>query len=345
MYQLVYQVVGGLLGRWYDQSVNYLYANSRLVVAPNGHPIYMIGGWEFSAETPEDSLTQSEAFRAQLDTLPWLTYRSGFAPLTGGLTSDSGWGCTVRSSQMLIAAAMVHSELGKEFKRDITATPEANTTYAKIVSLFADDVAAPMGLHRIMEYSLENNIVSRAGQWFGPHAATSVLTNRRNSASPSLDHIGLFFGLDGVISRRYVQKALDRFPRGVLLILSARLTAEMCIDTHRAKAPILELFKVPSFRGIVGGDGVSQSYFFPAASEDYLYILDPHTTQPAVPPSLEASDLNRFVSPQPGVMAMRWPRLGSSMAFAFLVPSQAALTQLETELATLSKSLGFGFAK
>ena len=46
--------------------------------------------------------------------LTWMTYRTNFSPITDTpLTSDCGWGCMVRSGQMLLATALHYFMLGR----------------------------------------------------------------------------------------------------------------------------------------------------------------------------------------------------------------------------------------
>jgi cysteine protease ATG4 len=42
----------------------------------------------------------------------WISYRENFPPLNG-YQSDFGWGCTLRSAQMLIAQALMLEKFGR----------------------------------------------------------------------------------------------------------------------------------------------------------------------------------------------------------------------------------------
>lgn len=54
------------------------------------------------------------AFMEHYHSLTWMTYRTKFEPIPGTpLTTDCGWGCMVRSGQMLLATALQFHLLGR----------------------------------------------------------------------------------------------------------------------------------------------------------------------------------------------------------------------------------------
>jgi hypothetical protein len=114
--------------------------------------------------------------------------------------------------------------------------------------------------------------------------------------------------------------------KALFIAVPMRLNAHQYFDVSVYQEAILRLFRLPQFRGFVGGDCWGESYFFPAASRSYLYIMDPSTTQKA----LDTSNLD--IPSQPRIVAMRWPRLDSSMVFGFYVESMEDLERLKSEL-------------
>ncbi len=58
-------------------------------------------------------------FLLDLYSRPWITYRSGFPPIhPSHYTSDVGWGCMLRSGQMLLCNAFFLLELGRDWRLD-----------------------------------------------------------------------------------------------------------------------------------------------------------------------------------------------------------------------------------
>jgi len=49
----------------------------------------------------------NQEFMKEVRSLVWATYRSGFEPMVEtGHATDAGWGCMIRTGQMIVAEAM-----------------------------------------------------------------------------------------------------------------------------------------------------------------------------------------------------------------------------------------------
>ncbi|NXY12584.1 ATG4D protease, partial [Pteruthius melanotis] len=144
-------------------------------------------------------------FRRDFCSRLWLTYRCGFPALPGTpRTTDCGWGCTLRSAQMLLAQGLVLHLLGRGKGPpgtaprtsggpqnpwgDSSSSPppaaspapfqtgpprEAEQRHRAIVSWFSDHPRAPFGIHRLVELGREFG--KSAGDWFGPAIAAHLL--------------------------------------------------------------------------------------------------------------------------------------------------------------------------
>ena len=122
----------------------------------------------------------------------WLTYRSGFPPIPkstdpkatsgmnftvrlkslaaqDGFTSDTGWGCMIRSGQSLLANTLALLRLGRDRRRGQKEAEERD-----ILRLFADDPAAPFGIHSFVQHGAVA-CGTYPGQWFGPSATARCI--------------------------------------------------------------------------------------------------------------------------------------------------------------------------
>ena len=133
------------------------------------------------------------AFLDDFESRIWMTYRSNFPPIPRsqdpsaatsmtlavrlrnlaereGFSSDTGWGCMIRSGQSLLANAMIMLHQGRDWRRKRKQVQEE----ARTISLFADDPQAPFSIHKFVEHGA-TACGKHPGQWFGPSATASCI--------------------------------------------------------------------------------------------------------------------------------------------------------------------------
>lgn len=143
----------------------------------------------------------------------WLTYRSGFPPIpkskdpgaalsmslsvrlrshlvdSDGFTTDTGWGCMIRSGQSLLANALSILRLGRSMvfsmrfswfmfltncELDWRRGSHDVKDESRLLSLFADDPSAPFSIHKFVQYGA-TACGKYPGEWFGPSATARCI--------------------------------------------------------------------------------------------------------------------------------------------------------------------------
>ncbi|GKT39926.1 putative cytochrome b5 [Colletotrichum spaethianum] len=139
------------------------------------------------------------AFLDDFESKFWMTYRSEFQVIAkstdprassalslsmriksqlvdqNGFSSDSGWGCMIRSGQSLLANAMAVINLGRDWRRG--QNPEEER---KLLSLFADDPRAPYSIHQFVRHGAVA-CGKYPGEWFGPSATARCIQALANA--------------------------------------------------------------------------------------------------------------------------------------------------------------------
>ncbi|KAL8998437.1 MAG: hypothetical protein Q9169_002474 [Polycauliona sp. 2 TL-2023] len=240
------------------------------------------------------------AFLDDFESRIWMTYRSNFpnirrsddpnasASMTfavrlrsqivdqGGFTSDTGWGCMIRSGQSLLANALVTLRLGRDWRRGMQEREER-----EVLSLFADDPSAPFSVHKFVEHGA-SACGKHPGEWFGPSAtARCIQALSEHSATTDLK---VYINGDG--ADVYEDRLLSLATTGegqftpVLVLVGIRLGIDRVTPAYwEALKASLQL---PQSIGIAGGRPSSSHYFVGHQGESFFF-LDPHQPRPALP--------------------------------------------------------------
>lgn len=101
-----------------------------------------------------------------------MTYRHAFPVILDGIHSDAGWGCMLRTGQMLLANCLLFHVLGREWR--LENDMNNNILHSSIINLFLDSNEAPFGIHSISK-SGKKLLNIGIGEWFGPSSISAVL--------------------------------------------------------------------------------------------------------------------------------------------------------------------------
>lgn len=276
-------------------------------------PVFMLGK---SYELKDEG--EQQHFRCCFASLLWFTYRRGFRPLPGSsLTTDSGWGCVLRSSQMLLAQGLllhlmspgwtwsgnqrvvkddmdlIHSvndgfsSSERESKRSrhlswgsILDRPTEGTP-RRILRWFADNPTAPFGIHRLVELGKSSG--KKAGDWYGPSIAAHILRKAVEASVVDLPNLVAYVAQDCTIYLQDVRKLCERpLPqhwKSVLILVPVRLGGQDLNPSYITS--VKKLLMLECCIGIIGGKP-KHSLFFVGFQDDHLLYLDPHYCQPTV---------------------------------------------------------------
>lgn len=118
--------------------------------------------------------------REDESSLFWFSYRCDFPEIKpNGITSDAGWGCMLRSAQMLLAQAMKMHYCGREWKAPKSTVKQRGDPFVQDLSMWLADFPSTCtgcwySLHNMVAAGLAKYDVM-PGEWFGPGIACHVM--------------------------------------------------------------------------------------------------------------------------------------------------------------------------
>ncbi|THH00355.1 hypothetical protein EW026_g2186 [Hermanssonia centrifuga] len=188
---------------------SYSSSTSSSPIVPGGDPSLSQSQPSGGAVSKDPGRNWPPVFYADFTSRIWVTYRAQFIPIRditleeleqsavnsqilgtspqpkkwnwpiGGekcWTSDAGWGCMLRTGQSLLANALLHVHLGRDWRKPpqpVYTTDYA--TYVQILTWFLDDPSplCPFSVHRMALVGKQLGV--KVGQWFGPSTAAGAI--------------------------------------------------------------------------------------------------------------------------------------------------------------------------
>ena len=277
------------------------------------------------------------------------------------LTSDTGWGCMMRSGQMLLGQAFLTHYLGRDFRLPIN--DKTRNMYEIIRSWFFDTESAYYSIHRIARAG--TFFGKKVGEWFGPSTISYVLKLlvEQHLKGEFILHVSEQGGIykDEILAKceydfeefsidvNNIQKenTTSSYPqiecigprikttkkwKPLIMVIPLRLGLET-FNTDYIPS-IQKVFEMPQTLGIMGGKPKSSLYFIGYQDNEVIY-LDPHTTQKS------SSKQETYHCKTP--LKLPISKIDPSMALGFLCSTKQDFedfcTLAETHLASRSHPL------
>lgn len=312
-----------------------------------------------------------ENFKKDFVTRIWMTYRKDFpamksdiktsSPLGSGssvinYTSDCGWGCMIRSGQMLLAQALVAHFLGRSWRYDIESQLFSTTEdhiHRKIIRWFGDQRSrnSPFSIHKMVELGKKNG--KKIGEWYSPGNIAHVLKEAVKLASKENIDLASFHVYVAVDCTIYNQDIFDEcYSQENQTVPWQQSSSSSQQQQNQKKSSPTKQKKITTWKhlilliplrlgqdklnpiygecikamlslewciGIIGGRPKHSLYFI-GYQEDKLIHLDPHYCQDVVDVNMENFPLSSFHCRS--ARKMKISKMDPSCCIGFYIPSR-----------------------
>ena len=148
---------------YFNNWINSIITNIDIFLKPDISTNIILLGKEYKISNKNEQLDFLSDFRSHI----LMTYRYNFIELLplSNINTDSGWGCMIRSGQMMLAEIFLRSELGRDWRLDkiINTGNKKNISYSiahkNILLKFINisNIKCIFSIHRIIQLGLNYN--------------------------------------------------------------------------------------------------------------------------------------------------------------------------------------------
>lgn len=282
---------------------------------------------------------QAQKFLDDFSSLYWFTYRNRFPPFANSsLSSDMGWGCMIRSGQMLLCNAIVSA----------TRELDRHTTGQAVLEWFIDHPGPdhPFSIHNILAAGSYFQV--KPGDWLSPSVIAHILKILVRRYRPL--GLNMYVAKENTIYKDVLHRLCKTAPAGmseeecttvptnfkpVLIVIPCRPGINTIEESY---IPVLKSFlSSPLSLGIIGGKP-NLSLYFIGFQKDDLILLDPHQVQPTPPENDIASYYGTYHCRTPYKLPLN--QVDPSMAIAFLCCKRKELEEFYTLAETVYQQTG-----
>lgn len=182
--------------------------------------------------------------------LAFVTYRHSF-PLYQNFSDDCGWGCTIRSFQMLLANLL----LKKNFNVNLT-------------DYFSDDSIYIFSIHNILKFAEKYD--AYAGNWFSLSVTGKAIADLQKENLNEKKNIN-----QANFNITYLKTKTQKIEFPSLVYFST------CLGVNNIQKKyyndVIKAFQFKNCTGVVGGKKNSSFFFIGTNNVDRMLYFDPHS--------------------------------------------------------------------
>ncbi|KAI1306438.1 Cysteine protease ATG4C [Halotydeus destructor] len=153
---------------------------------------------QYNLNQQRDKESALERFKQDYYSRIWLTYRRAFPRIDNSLwTTDCGWGCMIRSGQMILAHAFLVHYLGRSWRWLGSQSDKNDMIHRMIIKWFLDEPEAPFSLHKLVR--IGSAMGKKPGDWYGPATISYILSQAMSEAfleNPILENVTSYVAQD-----------------------------------------------------------------------------------------------------------------------------------------------------